>query len=362
MAGVGLLEVPGTHVGREGGPLTAAVAALPPLLRGFFAGTEVCVRPLGLPAQTLRPPGLRLLGVPAGAAAPLGRRPAALRRLADPPPLRVRLTGGAPPLPALVPPLLPLGLVIGRAGAFPLLLVRAGAVARLLLLGRRRAGVVPRADLHHERRRLQEAAGGLGVVRVQPLGLPIGGRHALLAPDPVGGDVVGVVAQHGLVVELPGTHVGLERQRRARRPGLPGVPPLLPLPAFVLGAPPVGGRVSRFRPLLGPVPFSRAAAAAAPPARDGFTGSDGNVFLGLDLRGSLGLLHFPEADLGHVVQVPAALRANGRLAAAHLQSTSNTVRKQVELLPLLYYYYYYYGSNTTTTTNNIKKKNRSRES
>lgn len=149
LPGVWLLKVPGANVSHDSGFVTTTQRALFLLLGCFFGLIKVCVQRLAFSGETLRPPDLGHLWVSGGAPPPLGNRPAALRRLAHASSLRVRLAGGAPPFPAFLPPLLPLGFVVGRAGAFPLLLVRARAAAALLLLGGRRARVIPRADLDH---------------------------------------------------------------------------------------------------------------------------------------------------------------------------------------------------------------------
>lgn len=298
------------------------------LLWWFFSLSKAGVWGLRLPGVHLRPPDLHHLWVPGGAPPPLRNRPAALRRLADAPPLRRRLAGGAPPLSAFLPRFLLLAFVVGRAGAFPFLLVCGGAVAQLLLLRWRWAGVIPRADLHHQGGGLQEASCGLGVVWVEPLWFPISRRDAFLTPDPVWGDGIWISSQHGLLIEFPGTDVWFKRERWPGWPSFPYFPAFLPFSAFIFGAPSVGRRLPWFLPLLGPTAFADSRAAAASPACGGFSRSNGNVFLGLCLSGSLSFFHLPGTNLRHVVEVPAGLGANGWLAATDLLKSSNKISTQ----------------------------------
>ena len=315
--GVLLLEVPGANICRDRRFVTGTQWAPLLLLWWFFSLSKAGVWGLA------PPPVLHGLWVSGGAPPALRNRPAALRRLAGPPPLRLRLAGGAPPLPAFLPCFLPLGLVVGWAGAFPFLLVRGGAVACLLLLLRwGRATVIPRADLYHQGGRLQKAPRGLGVVRVEPLGFAVSWRDAFLTPDPVWGDGIWISRQHGLLVKLPGADVRLERERWPGWPRFPRFPSVLPLSSFIFGASSVGGRLACFLPLVGAAPFADSRAAAASAAAGGFSRSDGNMLLGLSFRRSLRFFQLPGTNLGHIVEVPAGFGANGRLASAYLFKSS----------------------------------------
>lgn len=314
-----LLEFPGANICRDRRFVTRTHRAPLLLLWWFFSLSKAGVRGLA------PPPVLHGLWVSGGAPPALRNRPAALRRLAGPPPLRLWLAGGAPPLSAFLPCFLPLGLVVGWAGAFPFLLVRGGAVACLLLLRWRWAIVIPRADLYHQRGRLQKAPRGLGVVWVEPLGFAVSWRDAFLTPDPVWGDGIGISRQHGLLIKLPGADVRLERERWPGWPRFPRFLSVLPLSSFIFGASSVGRRLACSLPLLGAAPFADSrAAAAASPAAGSFSRSDGNMFLGLSLRRSLRFFQLPGTNLGHIVEVPAGFGANGRLASTYLFKSIGT--------------------------------------
>lgn len=323
------MKVPGANISHACRFVTSTQRALFLLLWWFFSLSKAGVWGLGLPGENLRSPDLHHLWVSGGAPPPLRNRPTALRRLANAPPLWWRLAGGAPPLSALLPPFLLLGFVVGRAGAFPFLLVCGGAVAGLLLLGWRWAGVIPRADLHHQGGRLQKAPRGLGVVWVEPLGFPISGRDAFLAPDPLWGDGIWISSQHGLLIKFPGTDVWLKGERWPGWPRFPCFSAFLPFSPFIFGAASVGRGLPCFLPLLGPATFgdSRATAAASS-AGGGFSRSNGNMFLGLCFRGSLRFFQLPGTNLGHVVEVPTGLGANGWLAATYLLKSSNKIAAQ----------------------------------
>lgn len=323
-----LLKVPGANIRHfrpadERGFVTTTQGALFLLLWGFFSLSKAGEWGLGLPGENLRPPDLHHLWVSGGAPPPLRNQPGALRRLANAPPLRWRLARRAPPFSAFLPAFLLLGFVVGRAGAFPFLLVCGGATAGLLLLRWRWATIIPRADLYHQGRRLQKAPRGLGVVWVEPLGFPISGCDAFLTPDPVWGEGIWISSQHGLLIEFPGTDVWFKRERWPGWPRFPCFPAFLPFSSFIFGAASIGRGLPYFLPLLGPATFGNSRAAAASPACGGFSRSDGNMFLGLCFRRSLRFFQLPGTNLWHVVEVPTSLRANGRLAATYLLKSSN---------------------------------------
>lgn len=164
-----ILKVPGAYINHlcpadDSRFVTHTQRALFLLLWRFFSLSKAGECGLHLPGENIPPPDLHHLWVSGRAPPPLRNLPAALRRLANASPLRRRLAGGAPPFSAFLPSFLLLGFVVGRAGAFPFLLVCGGAVAGLFLLRGRWAGVIPRADLYHQGGRLQKASRGLGVV------------------------------------------------------------------------------------------------------------------------------------------------------------------------------------------------------
>ncbi len=287
LPGVLLRKVPRANISCDCRFVTSTQRALFLLLGGFFSLSKAGVWGITLARQNFRPPDFHHLWVSGGAPPPLRNWPAALRRLADASPLRRWLAGGAPPFSAFLPPFLLLGFVVGRAGAFSFLLVCGGAVAGLLLLGWGWAGVIPWADFYHQRRRLQKAPCGLGVVWVEPLWFPISGRDTFLTPDPVWGNWLQISSQHGLFIELPRTNVWLERERWPGRPSFPRFPAFIPFSSFIFGAASVGRGLPCFRPLLGPATFGDSRATAASPAGGGFC--NGNMFLGLCFRGSLRL-------------------------------------------------------------------------
>lgn len=317
-----LLKVPGTNI-RCFPPaddcrfVTSTQRALFLLLGGFFSLSEAGVRGLCLPGVNLCPSDLHHLWVPGWAPPSLRSRHATLWWLAYTPPLWLWFAGGASSLSAFLPSFILLGFVVGWAGAFPFLLVCRGAVAGFFLLRWGWSGVIPRADLHHQGGRLEKTPSGLGVVWVEPLWFPISGCDAFLTPDPVWRDGVWI-SQHGLLFKLPGTDVWFEREGRPGRTSFARFSGLISLSSFVFGAASVGGGLARFLPLLRTATFGDPRAAAPSAAWRGFHGSDGDVFLGLSLRGSLRFIHLPGTHFRHVIEAPASLWANGWLAATHL--------------------------------------------
>lgn len=323
LPGVLRMKVPGANVSRNCRFVTTTQRTLFLLLRCFFGLSKVGMWGLSFSGKNLCLPDLHHLWVSCGAPPPLGNQPTALRRLANASSLRWHLAGWAPPFSAFLPSFLLLSFVVGRAGAFPFLFVCGWAVASLLLLRRRRAGVIPWADLYHQWRRLQKAPRGLWMVWMEPLGFSISGCDAFLTSDPVWGNGICISPQHGLLIEFPGTDIRLKRERWPGWATFPCFPTFLPFSCFVFGAASVRGGLSCFLPLLGTAPFGDSRATAASPAGGGFTRSNGNMFLGLCLRGSLWFIHLPGTNLGHIVEVPSGLRANGWLAATHLWQSSN---------------------------------------
>lgn len=334
-----LLKVPGANISHDCRFVTTTQRALFLLLRCFFGLSKVGVWGFGFSGENLCPPDLHHLWVSGGAPPPLRNRPAALRRLANASSLRWRLAGGASPFSAFLPPFLLLGFVVGRAGAFPFLLVCGWAVAGLLLLRRRWAGVIPWADLYHQWGRLQKAPCGLWMIWVEPLGFTISGRDAFLTPDPVWGNGICISSQHGLLIEFPGTDIWFKRERWPGWSRFPCFPTFLPFSSFIFGAASVRRRLSCFLPLLGPAPFGDSRAAAASPASGSFSRSNGNMFLGLRFRGSLWFFQLPGTNLGHIVEVPTSLGANGWLAATYLLKSSNENKHPVNWLLYLSNYW-----------------------
>lgn len=323
LPGVLRMKVPGANVSHNCRFVTSAQRALFLLLRCFFGLSKVGVWGFTFSGKNLCLPDLHHLRVSGGAPPPLRNQPTALRRLANASSLRWHLAGWAPPFSAFLPSFLLLSFVVGRARAFPFPFMCGWAVASLLLLRRRRAGVIPWADLYHQWGGLQKAPCGLWMVWMEPLGFTISGCDAFLAPDPVWGNGICISSQHGLLIEFPGTDVRLKREGWPWWATFPPFPTFLPFSSFVFGAPSVWRGLSCFLPLLGTATFGDSRTTAASPASGGFTRSNGNMFLGLCLRGSLWVIQLPGTNLRHIIEVPSGLRANGWLAATHLWKSSN---------------------------------------
>lgn len=254
-------------------------------------------------------PDLRQLRVSGGAPPSLRNWSAALRRLTDAPPLGRRFAGGAPAFPAPFLPFLSFASVVRRAGTFAFLLVR-GRTGADLPFRRRRAGVIPRADFQHQRRRLHKTPCGFGVVRVETLGFSIGRRDTFLASDPIRRNGIRLSRRHRLLVKFKRGHVRLLRKRRSNGAGFLSSAAAVILSAFIFRAASVGRRLPRLLSLLRSTRFGQAAAAAAAAASaaaaaggGGFGRRDRDVLVRFEFHRRFLFVHFPGANLGYVVKI-----------------------------------------------------------